>query len=780
MANVQMPGTPFWKDDEIVMDKDGIPHFTGHRPELMKEYRKRVIFAYRMLEGEGDTPEKEARDLSKKKKRFGPKLLNALHGEAWRCCQSLLEDQDKLTKEDGYKEVFRCLQSIEKVTIVKKTEQFDQFFEKGFRKRGQALDIYLRSRRQDWYDLQDLDDQTKMSDDLLAYFILKQCGLSREERRQILLNSGSEYNLDAIEKSMRVSFHDVHERERTRQMSDHRKGSGKFRRNYAHMIEEEDPIEEFDEPDYDPIDENADVVVDEAFVSGDFELDAADGNANEPSDYGASDDDEIYEAYAAMEKQRRTYQDSRRKLRETQKSRGFFKGNHNKPDQNGDDSRKAAIEREKARTRCSACGRLGHWAGDSACSKASRGGPYRGGKSKGKGRGKNKQRAYAAADEPLYFNLGLSDDDEASAFMIHHKEEDEQGQMEQDAGWTELDDKRKTPTYAASVGSDSSWSRVAPGYNDMTMPMPAPEVLFPELERPEDYMPQLPNARLQRQMPVLVRDAHINVTQVANLDVLKPDLSKFNVRQLQEECSKYDLKVSGKKDELQARLEAFYNGEPIQRKGCSKQFVQLEQGTLDEYGRLVHSKSENVVPLTSRKSGSGAGPSSSVAAKLEAKSSAKAPPQKQVQQNERAYMSQETSPTSPSPESEARFFRSLGTPPSEERMFRSGRAAPILEDLERMGRISGTRSPTTTTTSQQTSKIAHGGLTSSPLRVGEILPGVPCAVCNQPLCLRQNRTSGNLFFGCTMFGKTNCRFTMRQEEGYEQAQRAAAIAARRG
>lgn len=40
----------------------------------------------------------------------------------------------------------------------------------------------------------------------------------------------------------------------------------------------------------------------------------------DPSDYGASDDDEVYEAYAAMEKQR-TYQDSRRKLRETQKSR---------------------------------------------------------------------------------------------------------------------------------------------------------------------------------------------------------------------------------------------------------------------------------------------------------------------------------------------------------------------------------------------------------------------------------------------------------------------------
>ena len=82
----------------------------------------------------------------------------------------------------------------------------------------------------------------------------------------------------------------------------------------------------------------------------------------------------------------------------------------------------------------------------------------------------------------MYFNLGLSDEEDASAFMLRHEDEDEQGKMEQDAGWTELDEKRKTPTYAASIDSDASWSRIAPGYNDSTMPMPAPEVLFPEIE----------------------------------------------------------------------------------------------------------------------------------------------------------------------------------------------------------------------------------------------------------------------------------------------------------
>ena len=41
----------FWKDDEIVVDMDGIPHFTGQKPKLMKEYRRRVIFPYNNVEG---------------------------------------------------------------------------------------------------------------------------------------------------------------------------------------------------------------------------------------------------------------------------------------------------------------------------------------------------------------------------------------------------------------------------------------------------------------------------------------------------------------------------------------------------------------------------------------------------------------------------------------------------------------------------------------------------------------------------------------------------------
>ena len=99
-------GAPFWKDDEIVVDRDGIPHYTGAQPMLMKEYRRRALFAYNTLEGEGDTEAKEQKDLEKKQRRFGKKLLDALHGEAWRACQDLLTDMEKMKAVDGYKHFF--------------------------------------------------------------------------------------------------------------------------------------------------------------------------------------------------------------------------------------------------------------------------------------------------------------------------------------------------------------------------------------------------------------------------------------------------------------------------------------------------------------------------------------------------------------------------------------------------------------------------------------------------------------------------------------------------
>ena len=140
-------GRSWYRDDEIIVDKDGVPHYTGAMPELMREYRRRVLFAYNNLEGEGDDETKEARDLEKKQRRFAKKLVDALHGEAWRSCEDLLTEPG-LKEKDGYKLVFQALQAIEKVGVIKKTEAFDKFFERCHRLKGQSIDSFLRKRKQ--------------------------------------------------------------------------------------------------------------------------------------------------------------------------------------------------------------------------------------------------------------------------------------------------------------------------------------------------------------------------------------------------------------------------------------------------------------------------------------------------------------------------------------------------------------------------------------------------------------------------------------------------------
>lgn len=207
-------GKPFWSDYEVTVDRDGIPHYTGASPALMKEYTRRVKFAFHGLEGEGKDEEAEAADLLKKQMRFGRRLIDALHGEAWRAVEHLVVQPEKLKKKDGYEEVLNALGSIEKEGVIRKTEAFDKFFESTRRARGEAIDAYLRRKNQAWRDLCDLDETSAMSKDLLSYFVLKGCNLSREDRRSILLANKSTYDQAGIEQSLRVSFHDLHEREK--------------------------------------------------------------------------------------------------------------------------------------------------------------------------------------------------------------------------------------------------------------------------------------------------------------------------------------------------------------------------------------------------------------------------------------------------------------------------------------------------------------------------------------------------------------------------------------
>ena len=747
---------PYWRDDQVVVDRDGIPHYTGARPELMKEYRRRVLFAFSNLEGSGDDEEKEARSLAKKKRRFAKRLMDNLHDEAWRVCQDLLTDE-KLKQPDGYKEIFRCLQKIEKVTVLKKTEAFDNFFDKTYRRRGQSVDAFLRQRAESWADLRDLSEGVAMSEDLLAYFLLKNVGLGKDEKRQVLLANQSDYSLAGFEKALRVSFFDIHEREKTKEWghSGHggRKGTGKGggKRHYAHAAEE---LEHEDYPEDDGEDDGYALATGE--MENDDDEDAEEygyGAATEgESDQGACEDDAVYEAYA-------TYKESRKRLKDLQKSRGFLR---NKSAMSVDE-RKAAVEKEKARSRCAACGRLGHWAGDGVCAKSSKGGP-KGGRSssKGKGSGSNKGqpskgRAYAVSESPLFFSLRQDDDQDGYCDMVIHDKdgkESEATRMEQDSGATELDGKRKKTAGAmASYADSEGWECVASPFVSEQLPEQLPENDRPTVARQES----------EEQLVITVPKKDVQIVYVESFqELLGEDLDSKLLRDLQQMCEKWGIQTSGKKDDIKSRLRQLFGGQAVLRKGCTTKYVRLkEQRT------------------TSSMAASSQGPMAFQKATAAAPKQATTPLKAPTAASRQDMASWQASTSAPQPVTTPRQPASA---PSA-----AAASAPMTPKTSRSFRSPGYASPKQATASPQeswktrspTTEERHPGPKLDPktgrkydpktdvtipadVYLNEPCVEIRCGVCGNPMVLRRGF---NLFFGCPDY--PNCQYTRQLLEGLE-------------
>ncbi|CAK0892878.1 unnamed protein product [Prorocentrum cordatum] len=379
----QGQGRSYCRDDETVVDRDGLPHYTGLNPDLLKEYKNRVNLALARLEGSGSD---EENSLEKKQIRFRVELLDELHGRAWKRTEHLAANPKELKRENGEQLIFDALASLNNEAIVKKGMAFDSFFKRSYRKRGTDMGEYLANKEKLWEDLQERDSATRLSDDLMAYFLLDGAGLSEDQKRRIVMNSGSECKLEAFQHALRVNLYDVHEKERRnpQRRHQHRQISQKWNKGHrgkANQVEdhEESDIsdEEFDE------EEQANAV------------DEADDN----SDAGASNDDEVYEACSA-------YEAARKKLKDTQKQGGFFKG------EVAFEERQEAIKEEKKRTRCGACGRIGHWAGDKDCPKsgqqgAKKFGGGKGGKPKGKAKpGKSKRAFFTLDEDDVDYDMG--------------------------------------------------------------------------------------------------------------------------------------------------------------------------------------------------------------------------------------------------------------------------------------------------------------------------------------------------------------------------------------
>ena len=105
-------GRSYYRDDEIVVDRDGITHFTGAMPP-------------KNLEGSRETDEAIERSLERKQEGFAKRLTDGLHGKAWEAVEELTAEPQLLRRTDGYEMLLQALTPIEKAGIVKKTESLD-------------------------------------------------------------------------------------------------------------------------------------------------------------------------------------------------------------------------------------------------------------------------------------------------------------------------------------------------------------------------------------------------------------------------------------------------------------------------------------------------------------------------------------------------------------------------------------------------------------------------------------------------------------------------------
>ena len=130
------------------------------------------------------------------------------------------------------------------------------------------------------------------------------------------------------------------------------------------------------------------------------------------------------------------------------------------------EDRRAAVQKGQQRSRCAACGNIGHWAGDAIRAKSSKSGPKKvDSKKKGSGKGKSKGKAYLVGESPSYFSVAFTEgEDEQVDFCnmvgeIKAEEEDPDPMLEAD-----LDARRKKARLQAEESEQRVMGPGQPAY----------------------------------------------------------------------------------------------------------------------------------------------------------------------------------------------------------------------------------------------------------------------------------------------------------------------------
>ena len=105
--------------------------------------------------------------------------------------------------------VLAALDTLDKEAVLKKQEKFDDFFKRSWRRTGQDMADYIREKEQKYLELKRLDKDTKLSDDLYAYFLLEGARLKDDQKKLVTMVADNEFETKSFIKTLRTNYHDV-------------------------------------------------------------------------------------------------------------------------------------------------------------------------------------------------------------------------------------------------------------------------------------------------------------------------------------------------------------------------------------------------------------------------------------------------------------------------------------------------------------------------------------------------------------------------------------------
>ena len=291
-----------------------LDRYDGSDPSIYKRWRRRATIMLMSLPNTYP-PEKH-----------GAKLMEYLTGDAEQACEYI--DLDELGKEGGEKLVLKALDErykpLEKDDLA---EALREYFYEVSVKNGEQLKNFVTRLTTASRKLE--QQSVKLPSEVQGWFLVRKMKLDAAQESMLLTATQGSYKYEKVCGAVKAIFANTRGVVKSKEAFTAETGGHEAHEDGGLVEDEEGHMQ--------------------------AALEAAAEEAQEKNEYA---DEEVLEVYE-------TYQQIRRRVQETKKSRGFkltsASGSSGNPTWNLRGSISAKIEQAKARTKCHFCRQVGHW-----------------------------------------------------------------------------------------------------------------------------------------------------------------------------------------------------------------------------------------------------------------------------------------------------------------------------------------------------------------------------------------------------------------------------------